>query len=1485
MKLIIVVDFISRLFGNFIKQGFLFLIKEIEALMELPEEDFLKILRTSYRPKVNLVFSFFHKILDFIRYSDEEIVYDLAVGIAAFNKCPADLPSGSELYTEQIQAAIVLTQRAVLQMDTGEGKTYALLPAAFALSRKYGKVYVVCANSYLAFRDANRTKNYWDYVNLSVNFCDKSTDVFDEKWNSDVIYTTLEVLAFKSLQDDLNKIDFDVRLRYNAIIIDEIDAVLLNNNTSYSSIEYIKSDIYNWNQALEYVRDIIKQEHIVIDWSDNTAQLTLDGIESLRSFVNENISQGEFARFRKAVEISYMAINTQEGNEYVLKDKNIVAVNQLTGELHYGITHDWMIPLAILVDARIPAANITLHQITSRILINQFDHLSGMSGTAQEDMAEYLFSYHLPLSIIPPRKKRLKNSENDNDAVYMTKNAAIIALCSQAVKAIEQQRPVLIGTQNIKDANMIYSVLIQNTNDMDRSVNNINLVTGMDLSNNAEIYENGGECGSVIIATQIAGRGVDIKLSDEARANGGIALLGLGRSLEARYDKQFLGRVGRQGDPYSAKFYLSLDDNLFKMLGADRLHSFVETLGMNENECIDSKIVSKTIIYAQKSYRDMEFGKRIIHDSINNSEEKIWINYGNLLNSLNNAKDSINDLSEIYLKELAFSFIDSRLQNLIKDYMNAKQSETIINEIIQIFPYIKKDDFIPASLEGKQSNFVRNKIAEVIMLLIIKNNDEAKQQISKYLFAVDVLSVYYKILKRKNNDIYDSVDVESQKKFDEAFEELFNPIFESSSINTPTFDEITAISDFLSRHYEIISWDLYTKSILWIEQYIDYIKPVYNRNQYNIARWSIISAFVDYQQQKSELRQLLKVKKLPSFEFQRLFSKGLMNLWETIRGELPTIIINNLLNTRESLDELFIWNDNKEKSYTLPIDDTLDKKWDIINQKKEKKPPSSVTEYVDKYIAFSIHRLRLDEKFNANSLAHILTEFLNKCPIENMQNSEGILKAFETWQTHAEIMSIPTKIQKVHFKFIREFTLYLSEKGAIGKLPTIKNYVFSVVKNIALDFKNINNIMAIGSVLLCSVLFLILSTWGRWLQPLNLQFTGFEFIDDVFFFGFLQKGIIMAPIFVLLLLTRLRTEFVLIFYLILSTISAISLAFFTLRPVNLTDYLYFLFITIALSIIYSFLIIQIKKLDLIFNIPISSLIIVLCFSILLLPRLFIIGILPVIVIISLIIYYLLFHDKLSKKCLNFQATNFTERIALSSNEIPTERHISGNSRSTPHIMGLIFSCILYISIEKVINNMFITFMIAILSYLFIMSTIIVRRLLQRFNIKEMKQDIIISGLIISRKGTLYTNPENILRKTRFILILQELLIQSLVLIISSFILQNYMIPTTTIPLSFIVVLIAVVFSENCKSFLGSFSNYLFWKEKINVDYFDFENIKTQKEKEKTKKQKILHFLNPFTSLKKIIIFIWICLGIIVGIIDRIDSIVRIIEIIQGFFLQ
>ena len=323
----------------------------------------------------------------------------------------------------------------------------------------------------------------------------------------------------------------------------------------------------------------------------------------------------------------------------------------------------------------------------------------------------------------------------------------------------------------------------------------------------------------------------------------------------------------------------------------------------------------------------------------------------------------------------------------------------------------------------------------------------------------------------------------------------------------------------------------------------------------------------------------------------------------------------------------------------------------------------------------------------------------------------------------------------------------------------------------------------------------------------------------------------------------------------------------------------------TLGILYFFLVDKMRKIESQQNFPISSVWIILCFYTLLLPRLFLVGIIPTVVILFIILYYLFIHEKLNKGKLTLQSIQIIDKISLLTHETITERYLLGNAKNLPHIVGLIFSCTLYVTMKnKIIVNSEIAFAFALFSYIFVMSLIIVRRLLLRFPLDSVVEKIIVSGFVVINNENLSNDPYRIIRKIRTVLIIKEILIQTFIVIFVSILLNNYIIPTTNIPLCFASISLSLIFIKHCKIFFEKFTNFFLVHYNISLNSFEFEDVNLQKDKLKTMdwKQRICFLINPFTSLRKFIVLLFGFLTVIVKIVNSIDAINKIIDFFKNF---
>lgn len=680
------------------------------------------------------------KIINLIIFKNKINALDanlIALGSESFRRSPADLEEGSFLYVEQLRAAVSLTQNCLIQMDTGEGKTYAILPSAFTLACKYNRVYIICANDYLAERDAKRTKKYWDFVGLTVGLAIlNATD--EQNWERRIIYTTLSSLIFKYLKDEIGVFKPKFPITFSAIIIDEADAILLDQAwQDHSLINHVNSNIFDWSFAIENAKRLNRDEHITVNYYNNQASLTLDGQSFLYNIFKKNsIDISKYHLYRYATEVAYIALFlVEEGKDYVVKNHKIHPFDKIKGEIQYDQTRNWLIPLEIMNGYQSRPEIITLHRIPANVFIKKFDHISGLSGTLKEDSLEYLFSYWLPIIIIPPRKRKYNGLQSDK--IYKTKNEVFRNL-SKHIKetALRGNRPILVGAQNINEIHKLYNILISIPELKENT--KIYCIIGKEDENLANIFLHGGEIGSIIIATQLSGRGVDIRLTKEAKRNGGLALFGIERSDQIRHDIQFLGRAGRQGDPFSAVFYLSLEDDLLIKFGGERIKKIMDSLGMEEDEIIEHSLISKAIASAQRKIKLHNFYKRRSSDYIEASlisiynSIKIWFTY------LQTSDDDKNDehISNSFLYWIIDDFLSRNLFSLIKKELKHNDAKNIVIRLKESLCYEFNKELL-YEIDGKHKEYVINFLRKYLADILKEINDRTNKRIEKVSTIID----------------------------------------------------------------------------------------------------------------------------------------------------------------------------------------------------------------------------------------------------------------------------------------------------------------------------------------------------------------------------------------------------------------------------------------------------------------------------------------------------------------------------------------------------------------------------------------------------------------------------------------------------------------------------------------------------------------------------------------------------------------------------
>jgi len=514
---------------------------------------------------------------------------------------PPGIPPGSSLFDEQVLAAIHLLRGAFVHMDTGEGKTYALMVAAYVLACHHGRTYVVCANPYLASRDWRRTQDFWSASGMAAGLALEYPyqDDSEAVWDTPVVYTTLKALGFKELGDRVAARPLTDALPNGAALLDEVDAIVLEeaNAGPYVTARYQASATKDWSLPLSVAGALVAPAHITVDPDPYAleAVITAAGANTiLSSTAATGLSPRDRLQLLQDVELCYIALHeATPGIHYEVRGESVQALNLSSGWWE-DATPGWVYPLEQHLGKHRRPVTAPLATLQPLALLATFNHLGGASGSVVEESLEYFIRLGVPTAIVPPRTQRAPGEEDD--LVFRTADEATAYACERAREEVER-RPVLVVAQSVAIAHRL-------ADELKRTVTPgvvVHLLAGDTVWDEA-IYEHAGAPGNVVVSTQLSGRGVDIHLTPEAEANGGMVLLAVGRSLDARLDRQLRGRVGRRGAPHTTQFVVSLEDPLMRAFAIGAM-SWVMDKAIPDDVPVESGMVSKAIQKAQRTSR------------------------------------------------------------------------------------------------------------------------------------------------------------------------------------------------------------------------------------------------------------------------------------------------------------------------------------------------------------------------------------------------------------------------------------------------------------------------------------------------------------------------------------------------------------------------------------------------------------------------------------------------------------------------------------------------------------------------------------------------------------------------------------------------------------------------------------------------------------------------------------------------------------------
>ena len=617
---------------------------------------------------------------------------------------------GMEHYRVQIIGGIILHQGRIAEMKTGEGKTLVCTLPAYLNALEGKGVCVVTVNDYLAKRDADEMGQVHQFLGLTVGVVlgGMDNDERREAYNCDITYITNNELGFDYLRD--NMVIYKEQLVQRGLhyaIIDEVDSVLIDEARTpliisgqsgkstklYEACDILAQQLQRGEDIPEYSKmDAImgvEQEEsgdFIVNEKDKVVNLTQQGVHKVEQFFHiENLADPENLEIQHNIILALRAHNLMfKDQDYVVKDDEVLIVDEFTGRIMPGRRYSDGLHQAIEAKehVKVKRESKTLATITFQNFFNKFEKKAGMTGTALTEEKEFRDIYGMDVIEIPTNRPVIR--KDLQDAVYKTKKEKFHAVVESVKEAHQKGQPVLVGTITIETSELLSGMLKREG--IPHTVLNAKF-----HEQEAQIVAQAGQHGAVTIATNMAGRGTDIKLDDEARAAGGLKIVGTERHESRRIDNQLRGRSGRQGDPGESQFFISLEDDLMRLFGSERLMDVFNALGVPENEQIQHKMLTSAIEKAQEKIEANNFGIRknlLEYDQVNNDQREII--YAERLKVLNG--DNMRDAIFKMIQEQVEKAVDTCISEEIpKDEWNLTELNELIIPIIPIEKIHAKD--------------------------------------------------------------------------------------------------------------------------------------------------------------------------------------------------------------------------------------------------------------------------------------------------------------------------------------------------------------------------------------------------------------------------------------------------------------------------------------------------------------------------------------------------------------------------------------------------------------------------------------------------------------------------------------------------------------------------------------------------------------------------------------------------------------------------
>ena len=656
---------------------------------------------------------------------------------------------GMRHFDVQLIGGICLHRGNIAEMRTGEGKTLvATLPVYLNALTGEG-VHVVTVNDYLATRDSEQMGRLYNFLGLSTGLIVANLDFNQRKeaYACDITYGTNNEFGFDYLRDNMvSDVSQMVQRPLNYAIVDEVDSILIDEARTPLIISGPgQRSTDNYYKLAKIVPHLVKDEDYTIDEKQKTIAPTDSGIAKVEKMLGvENLYDAENIELNHLLGASLRAYAMMHRDtDYVVKDGEVVIVDEFTGRLMFGRRYSDGLHQAIEAKEglKVERESQTLASITFQNYFRMYKKLAGMTGTAKTEEKEFIDIYGLEVLPIPPNKPLARVDLPDQ--IFKTKAAKYRAVVRNAVERHQTGQPILIGTTSITQSEELSDMLL-------RAGVPHKVLNAKHHEKEAEIVANAGQMGMVTIATNMAGRGTDITLGEGVPELGGLAILGTERHESRRIDNQLRGRAGRQGDPGSSQFFLSLEDDLMRVFGADNITGIMDKLGMEEDEPIEHSLITKSIERAQKKVEDHNYNIRkyvLEYDDVMNQQREVLYEQRRRILRNESLRDTINEMIDKLVTESVDAYADEKLYPEEWDY------EGLYKHLSQYF--LTEDIMTPQDME----EYSRQELLERLLEIAHAEYQDRVDMLGDAMFGQLEKAIMLRVVDNKWMEHLDNMDM------------------------------------------------------------------------------------------------------------------------------------------------------------------------------------------------------------------------------------------------------------------------------------------------------------------------------------------------------------------------------------------------------------------------------------------------------------------------------------------------------------------------------------------------------------------------------------------------------------------------------------------------------------------------------------------------------------------------------------------------------